>query len=133
MATSRKTTARKPAAKTPARKVPADRLPKGGDPSAELPNFWELPGHEYFKPLEEIDVDTALEILEKVDNLETQDENGNQISEIRLSRELLKIVVSDETISDMETFRKNFYNAANMRAAGTVASAFIGVLGKGVN
>ena len=130
MATTRKaTTTRKPAA----RKAPADRLPKGGDPAAELPNFWELPGHEHFKPLEEIDIDTALEILEKVDNLETHDEDGNPISEIRLSRELLKIVISDETISDMEAFRKEFYNAANLRAAGTVASAFIGVLGKGVN
>lgn len=128
MATPRKTTA-----KTPARKVPADRLPKGGAPEAELPNFWELPGHEFFKPLDEIDVDTALEILEKVDSLETHDKDGNPISEIRLSRELLKIVISDETISDMEAFRKEFYNAANMRAAGTVASAFIGVLGKGVN
>lgn len=133
MATPRKTTTRKPAAKAPARKVPADHLPKGGDPAAELPNFWEMPGHEYFKPLDEIDVDTALEILEKVDSLETHDEDGNPISEIRLSRELLKIVISEETISDMETFRKDFYNAANMRAAGEVASAFIGVLGKGVN
>ena len=129
MATTRKTTTRKPAP----RKVPADRLPKGGDPAAELPNFWELPGHEYFKPLDEIDVDTALEILEKVDSLETHDEDGNPISEIRLSRELLKIVISDETISDMDAFRKEFYNAANMSAVGTVSSAFIGVLGKGVN
>lgn len=130
MATARKTaTTLKPAA----RKAPADRLPKGGDPAAEVPNFWDLPGHKYFKPLDEIDIDTALEILEKVDDLETHDKDGNPISEIRLSRELLKIVVSDKTISDMETFRKEFYNAANMRAAGTVASAFIGVLGKGVN
>ena len=133
MATPRKTTTRKTAAKAPARKVPADHLPKGGTDTPEVPDFYSLPGHEHFKPLEEIDVDAALAILEQVDSLETHDEDGNPISEIRISRQLLKIVVSDETISDMDAFRKDIYNAANLRAAGELAGAFIAVLGKGVN
>lgn len=130
MATTRKTAARKPVAKTPARKVPADRLPKGGDPAAELPNFWELPGSEYFKPLNEVSADAALDVMEAVEDSGFKDKDPETLT-TRDVRGIMKLVFIEEFIADIEAFRREFYTAENTDDAALLAVAFFGVLGKG--
>lgn len=124
MATARKTTTRKPAA----RKAPTDHLPKGGTP--ELPDFNTLPGHEYFKPLNKISADAAFDALEAMEESGFQDKAED---EIKLSdiRGIMKVVFTEEFLVDVEKFRDEFYTAENTDAAGVLAVAFLGVLGKG--
>ena len=131
MATTRKTTTtRKPTAKAPARKVPADHLPKGGDPAAEMPNFWELPGSEYFKPLNEVSADTALDAIEVLEDSGFKDKDPESLT-TRDVRGVMKVVFTEEFIADIDAFRRDFYTAENTDAAAILAVAFFGVLGKG--
>ncbi len=130
MATTRKTPARKPAAKAPARKAPADHLPKGGAPEAELPDFWTLPGHEYFKPLNKISADAAFDALEAMEESGFKDKTEDEIK-ISDIRGIMKIVFTEDFLFDVEKFRNEFYTAENADDAGVLAVAFLGVLGKG--
>ena len=126
MATTRKTTTRKPTA----RKAPADRLPKGGDTAAELPNFWELPGSEYFKPLHEVSADAALDVIEAVEDSGFKEKDPETLV-TRDVRGIMKLVFTEEFIADIDAFRREFYTAENTDDAAILALSFFGVLGKG--
>ena len=104
---------------TARKKMPADRkVPK-------VP-FKKLPGAKYFRPLNEIDPIDALEAVEALQGLDGDDFTNQDM------KLLVKAVVNDTFIVDVETFRKEFYNAANLLPAIQTVSAFVEELGKGM-
>lgn len=106
---------------TARKKMPADRK------APKVP-FKKLPGSKYFRPLNEIDPIDAMEAVEALQGLDIDvDDFTNQDMKL-----LVKAVVNDTFIVDVETFRKEFYNAANLLPAIQTVSAFVEELGKGM-
>lgn len=104
---------------TARKKMPADRK------APKVP-FKKLPGAKYFRPLNEIDPIDALEAVEALQGLDGDDFTNQDM------KLLVKAVVNDTFIVDVETFRKEFYNAANLLPAIQTVSAFVEELGKGM-
>lgn len=104
---------------TARKKMPADRK------APKVP-FKKLPGAKYFRPLNEIDPVDALEAVEALQGLDGDDFTDQDM------KLLVKAVVNDTFIVDVETFRKEFYNAANLLPAIQTVSAFVEELGKGM-
>lgn len=104
---------------TTRKKMPADRK------APKVP-FKKLPGAKYFRPLNEIDPIDALEAVEALQGLDGDDFTNQDM------KLLVKAVVNDTFIVDVETFRKEFYNAANLSGAIQTVSAFVEELGKGM-
>lgn len=104
---------------TARKKMPADRK------APKVP-FKKLPGAKYFRPLNEIDPIDALEAVEELQGLDGDDFTNQDM------KLLVKAVVNDTFIVDVETFRKEFYNAANLLPAIQTVSAFVEELGKGM-
>nr|DAX28236.1 MAG TPA: hypothetical protein [Caudoviricetes sp.]DAX56817.1 MAG TPA: hypothetical protein [Caudoviricetes sp.] len=104
---------------TARKKMPADRK------APKVP-FKKLPGAKYFRPLNEIDPVDALEAVEALQGLDGDDFTNQDM------KLLVKAVVNDTFIVDVETFRKEFYNAANLLPAIQTVSAFVEELGKGM-
>lgn len=104
---------------TARKKMPADRK------APKVP-FKKLPGAKYFRPLNEIDPVDALEAVEALQGLDGDDFTHQDM------KLLVKAVVNDTFIVDVETFRKEFYNAANLLPAIQTVSAFVEELGKGM-
>lgn len=104
---------------TARKKMPADRK------APKVP-FKKLPGAKYFRPLNEIDPIDALEAVEALQGLDGDDFTNQDM------KLLVKAVVNDTFIFDVETFRKEFYNAANLLPAIQTVSAFVEELGKGM-
>lgn len=104
---------------TARKKMPADRK------APKVP-FKKLPGAKYFRPLNEIDPIDALEAVEALQGLDGDDFTNQDM------KLLAKAVVNDTFIVDVETFRKEFYNAANLLPAIQTVSAFVEELGKGM-
>lgn len=104
---------------TARKKMPADRK------APKVP-FKKLPGAKYFRPLNEIDPIDALEAVEALQGLDGDDFTDQDM------KLLVKAVVNDTFIVDVETFRKEFYNAANLLPAIQTVSAFVEELGKGM-
>ena len=104
---------------TARKKMPADRK------APKVP-FKKLPGAKYFCPLNEIDPVDALEAVEALQGLDGDDFTNQDM------KLLVKAVVNDTFIVDVETFRKEFYNAANLLPAIQTVSAFVEELGKGM-
>lgn len=110
-----------------ARKKPTDHLPPKG---AEVPDFYKLPGREYFKPLSEVSADAAFDAIEALEETGFKDKDSEAIT-TRDVRAIMKIVFTEEFITDLGKFRTEFYTAEHMSDAATLAVAFLGVLGKG--
>lgn len=104
---------------TARKKMPADRK------APKVP-FKKLPSAKYFRPLNEIDPVDALEAVEALQGLDGDDFTNQDM------KLLVKAVVNDTFIVDVETFRKEFYNAANLLPAIQTVSAFVEELGKGM-
>lgn len=104
---------------TARKKMPADRK------APKVP-FKKLPGAKYFRPLNEIDPIDALEAVEALQGLDGDDFTNQDM------KLLVKAVVNDTFIVDVETFRKEFYNATNLLPAIQTVSAFVEELGKGM-
>lgn len=104
---------------TARKKMPADRK------APKVP-FKKLPGAKHFRPLNEIDPIDALEAVEALQGLDGDDFTNQDM------KLLVKAVVNDTFIVDVETFRKEFYNAANLLPAIQTVSAFVEELGKGM-
>ena len=100
---------------TARKKMPADRK------APKVP-FKKLPGAKYFRPVDALEAVEALQGLDiDVDDFTNQD-----------MKLLVKAVVNDTFIVDVETFRKEFYNAASLLPAIQTVSAFVEELGKGM-
>lgn len=104
---------------TARKKLPADRK------APKVP-FKKLPGAKYFRPLNEIDPIDALEAVEALQGLDGDDFTNQDM------KLLVKAVVNDTFIVDVEKFRAEFYNAANLLPAIQTVSAFVEELGKGM-
>lgn len=108
------------------RKKPTDHLPG----ATEVPDFYELPGHEYFKKLSEISADAAFDAIEALEETGFRDKDSEEIT-TRDVRAIMKIVFTEDFLEEIDAFRAEFYTAEHMSDAAALAVAFLGVLGKG--
>lgn len=108
----------KETAKKNGAKLPADHK------APEKP-FKEYPGAEYFRPLNEIDPADALDLIENLENFDTDQETS--IAELK---PVFKKIATETFITDVEAFRKNFYHAGNLAQAVKTMVAYLNELGK---
>lgn len=111
----------KETAKKKGAKMPTDHK------EAEKP-FKEYPGAEHFRPLNEVDPIDAMELVADIEDLDST--AAPSLKEIK---PLFKKIATETFIKDVEAFRREFYNAANLNQAVETTLAYVAEMGKGVS